>query len=100
MVQNFQVSFKGLTGEIKFQEGYRSDAILALLKLKDRTLKPVGVWTPSKRLYIHDYAAFTSVQAANVTLKVITILVSRLLLTFCSHFMHSSHENNEQCVLR
>ncbi|CAL8116108.1 unnamed protein product [Orchesella dallaii] len=68
------VSFDGLTGKIQFREGVRYDPTLTLMKLKNRALQPVGYWSPSKRLLVHDYKAFSSGDTINITLRVTTIL--------------------------
>lgn len=71
-----QISFDGLTGKAQLREGNRHDPSLKFLKLKSRSLKPVGEWSPSKRLSVHDYDAFSNRDTINVTLRVTTVLVS------------------------
>jgi len=66
------VSFKGLTGPIKFKEGKRVDFKLDLLKLKTAKLQKVGEWTPGGSLVITDKYAFTEGRPPNITLKVLS----------------------------
>ncbi|CAG7826150.1 unnamed protein product, partial [Allacma fusca] len=68
------VSFDGLTGKIQLREGSRHDPSLTLLKLKNRSLQPVGRWSPSTGLSVHDHDAFSSGDCPNVTLRVTTVL--------------------------
>lgn len=95
----FQVELKGISGPIEFKEGRRIQFKLDLLKLKQHSLvkvshsqtlssliiaqngklkwKQVGEWRPGAGVNVTDTAAFFEPGSANVTLLVITILVSR-----------------------
>lgn len=73
----FQVEFKGLSGPIEFKEGRRIQFKLDLLKLKQHALVKVGEWNPGAGVNITDRAAFFDPGTMNVTLVVITILVSK-----------------------
>ncbi|XP_035708870.1 glutamate receptor ionotropic, kainate 2 isoform X2 [Folsomia candida] len=68
------VSFDGLTGKAQLREGNRHDPTLTFLKLKNRSLQPVGEWSLSKRLTVHDFDAFSNRDTINVTLRVTTVL--------------------------
>lgn len=50
-----QVSFDGLTGKAQLREGNRHDPTLTFLKLKNRSLQPVGEWSLSKRLTVRNH---------------------------------------------
>lgn len=72
-----QVEWKGLTGPIEFKEGRRIQFKLDLIKLKQHAIVKVGEWTPQSHLNISDDTVFYDTGGAmNVTLVVITILVS------------------------
>ncbi|CAL4124706.1 unnamed protein product, partial [Meganyctiphanes norvegica] len=68
------VTFRGITGPIKFQEGRRSNFKLDLLKLKAHSLVKVGEWSPGNGVNITDRAAFYDPGTMNVTLLVTTNL--------------------------
>lgn len=70
------VEWKGLTGPIEFKEGRRIQFKLDLVKLKQHSIVKVGEWSPHGRLNISDQAVFFDPGTMNVTLVVITILVS------------------------
>lgn len=70
------VEWKGLTGPIQFKEGKRIQFKLDLVKLKQHSIVKVGEWTPHQRLNITDRSIFFDSGTMNVTLVVITILVS------------------------
>lgn len=57
------------------------------MKLKNRSLQPVGYWSSSKRLLIHDYKAFSSGDTINITLRVTTVLVS----SSCTNYQSLRH---------
>jgi glutamate receptor, ionotropic, invertebrate len=77
-----QVEFKGLSGPIEFKEGRRIQFKLDLLKLKQHALVKVGEWSPAGGVNITDRGAFFDPGNMNVTLVVITILVSALFTYF------------------
>lgn len=77
---DFQVETKGLSGPIEFKEGKRTQFKLDLLKLKQHSLVKVGEWSPAGGVNISDNAAFFDSGTMNVTLIVITILVSETIL--------------------
>lgn len=70
------MEFKGLTGPIEFKEGRRIQFKLDLLKLKQHAIVKVGEWCPGNGVNITDREAFFDPGTMNVTLVVITILVS------------------------
>ena len=70
------VEWKGLSGSIQFKEGRRIQFKLDLVKLKPHAIVKVGEWTPQLRLNITDPTLFFEQSTMNVTLVVITILVS------------------------
>lgn len=72
----FQVEWKGLSGPIEFKEGRRVKFKLDLVKLKQQSLVKVGEWSPQSGLNITDRSIFFDTGRINVTLLVITILVS------------------------
>ncbi|XP_017769615.1 PREDICTED: glutamate receptor ionotropic, kainate 2-like [Nicrophorus vespilloides] len=63
---------QGLTGNIDFSEGKRSNFTLDLLKLKKEEIRKVGQWTPSGGINITDPNAFYESHAPNITLIVMT----------------------------
>ncbi|KAF2883312.1 hypothetical protein ILUMI_22872, partial [Ignelater luminosus] len=63
---------QGLTGNIEFNEGKRSNFKLDLLKLKKEEIKRVGHWTPTGGINITDPNAFYERHAPNITLIVMT----------------------------
>ncbi|OAD55476.1 Glutamate receptor, ionotropic kainate 3 [Eufriesea mexicana] len=67
---------KGISGPIEFKEGRRILFKLDLLKLKQHSLVKVGEWRPGAGVNVTDTATFFEPGSANVTLLVITILVS------------------------
>lgn len=71
-----QVAIEGLTGRIHFEEGKRSDIKLDLLKLHQEKIKKVGFWTPSTGINITKHSVFYGQQSSNVTLIVVTRIVS------------------------
>jgi hypothetical protein len=73
---NIQVELKGLTGPIEFKEGRRIQFKLDLVKLKQHAIVKVGDWSPHLGLNISDPGVFFDTNTMNVTLVVITILVS------------------------
>lgn len=77
-----QVEVKGLSGPIEFKEGRRIQFKLDVVKLKQHSVVKVGEWSPSSGLNISDNAAFFDTANMNVTLVVITILVSDNFLFF------------------
>ncbi|OXU28647.1 hypothetical protein TSAR_008623 [Trichomalopsis sarcophagae] len=70
------VEMKGISGPIEFKEGRRIQFKLDLLKLKQHSLVKVGEWRPGLGVNVTDTSAFFEPGATNVTLVVITILVS------------------------
>jgi len=66
------VSFRGLTGPVRFKEGRRVDFKLDLLKLKAEKMQKVGEWTAAQGLVISDKYAFTEGRPPNITLKVLS----------------------------
>lgn len=70
------VEWKGLSGPIEFKEGARTRFRLDLVKLKPHAIVKVGEWTPSAGLNVSDREVFFDAGKMNVTLVVITILVS------------------------
>lgn len=73
------MEWKGLTGPIEFKEGRRVKFKLDLVKLKQHAVVNVGEWLPESGLNITDTASFFETSTMNVTLVVITILVSALI---------------------
>lgn len=71
-----QVEHKGLSGPVAFKEGRRVQFKLDLLKLKQHALVKVGEWSPRQGVNITDHEAFFDAGTMNVTLVVVTILVS------------------------
>lgn len=71
-----QVEWKGITGPIELKEGRRVQFKLELVKLKQHSIVKVGEWTPQIGLNISENAVFYDTGKMNVTLVVITILVS------------------------
>ncbi|CAH0547312.1 unnamed protein product [Brassicogethes aeneus] len=63
---------RGLTGNIEFNEGKRSNFKLDLLKLKKEEIRKVGQWTPDGGINITDPNAFYENHAPNITLVVMT----------------------------
>ncbi|KAK4873456.1 hypothetical protein RN001_015485, partial [Aquatica leii] len=63
---------QGLTGNIEFNEGKRTNFKLDLLKLKKEEIKKVGHWTSSGGINITDPNAFYERHAPNITLVVMT----------------------------
>lgn len=70
------VSLHGLTGNIQFNEGRRTNFKMDLLKLKKEKLRPVGYWTSDTGIHITDLDAFYETQTHNITLTVMTRVVS------------------------
>ncbi|XP_030751505.1 glutamate receptor ionotropic, kainate 2 [Sitophilus oryzae] len=62
----------GLTGNLEFQEGKRSNFKVDLLKLKKEEIQKVGTWSPSDGINITDPNAFYDQHAPNITLIVMT----------------------------
>ncbi|KAJ8924615.1 hypothetical protein NQ315_000765 [Exocentrus adspersus] len=62
----------GLTGNIEFNEGKRSNFKVDLLKLKKEEIRKVGQWTPDGGINITDPNAFYENHAPNITLVVMT----------------------------
>ncbi|XP_045462380.1 glutamate receptor ionotropic, kainate 1 isoform X2 [Harmonia axyridis] len=62
----------GLTGNLEFSGGKRSNFKLDLLKLKKEEIRKVGVWTPQGGINITDSSAFYESLAPNITLVVMT----------------------------
>ncbi|KAK9881447.1 hypothetical protein WA026_016333 [Henosepilachna vigintioctopunctata] len=62
----------GLTGNLEFSGGKRSNFKLDLLKLKKEEIKRVGFWTPQGGINITDTSAFYESLAPNITLVVMT----------------------------
>lgn len=73
-----KVELKGLSGPIEFKEGRRVQFKLDLVKLKQQSLVKAGEWTPHNGLNISDRSIFFDTGRINVTLLVVTILVSEL----------------------
>lgn len=71
-----QSGLQGLTGNIEFNEGKRSNFKLDLLKLKKEEIQKVGHWTPSEGINITDPGAFYDIRSPNITLIVMTREVS------------------------
>lgn len=76
------VEWKGLTGPIEFKEGRRIQFKLDLVKLKQHAIVKVGEWSPNSGLNISDRALLFEAGSINVTLVVITILVSIFRFNF------------------
>lgn len=72
----YKVEWKGITGPIEFKEGRRIQFKLDLIKLKQHSIVKVGEWTPQIGLNITDRSLLFDTGTMNVTLVVITILVS------------------------
>ena len=70
------VEWKGLTGPVEFKEGKRIQFKLDLVRLKQHAIVKVGEWTPQQGLNISDFSTFFDSGTINVTLVVMTILVS------------------------
>lgn len=70
------VEWKGLSGPIGFTDGVRTRFKLDLVKLKPHALAKIGEWTPEHGLNISDQDIFVDTGKINMTLVVITILVS------------------------
>lgn len=79
-----KVEWKGLTGPIEFKEGRRVKFKLDLIKLKHHSVASVGEWLPQTGLNVTDRSAFYESSTMNVTLVVITILVSQIFIFFIS----------------
>ncbi|XP_050301824.1 glutamate receptor ionotropic, kainate 2 isoform X2 [Anthonomus grandis grandis] len=62
----------GLTGNLEFQEGKRSNFKVDLLKLKKEDIKKVGTWSMADGINITDPNAFYDQNAPNITLIVMT----------------------------
>ncbi|XP_066156860.1 glutamate receptor ionotropic, kainate 2 isoform X1 [Euwallacea fornicatus] len=62
----------GLTGNLEFQKGKRSNFKVDLLKLKKEEVRKVGTWTPAEGINITDPNAFYDQHAPNITLIVMT----------------------------
>lgn len=71
-----QVNLEGLTGRVHFDDGRRSDVKLDLLKLHQEKVRKVGFWTPSTGINITKHSVFYGQQSSNVTLIVVTRVVS------------------------
>lgn len=71
-----QSGLQGLTGNIEFNEGKRSNFKLDLLKLKKEEIRKVGQWTPAEGVNITDPSAFYDIRFPNITLIVMTREVS------------------------
>lgn len=71
------MGIEGLTGKVHFNEGKRSDIKLDLLKLHQEKVKKVGFWTPSTGINITKHSIFYGHQSSNVTLIVVTRVVSK-----------------------
>lgn len=69
------VSLHGLTGNIQFNEGRRTNFKLDLLKLKKEKLRTVGYWTSDTGIHITDMDAFYETHTHNITLTVMTRVV-------------------------
>lgn len=78
------VEWKGLSGPIGFNEGVRTQFKLDLVKLKPHALVKIGEWTPGHGLNISDQDIFVDTGKINMTLVVITILVSVFVLLISS----------------
>lgn len=76
----YQVAIEGLTGKLHFDEGRRSDVKLDLLKLHQEKVRKVGFWTPSTGINITKHSVFYGQQSSNVTLIVVTRVVSSMNL--------------------
>lgn len=72
-----------MSGPIAFKEGRRVQFKLDLIKLKQQSLVKVGEWTPQTGLNVIDRTIFFDTGRINVTLLVITILVSEQIR--CMH---------------
>lgn len=79
------VEYKGITGPIEFKEGKRIQFKLDLVKLKQHSIIKIGEWTPDNGLNIVNRSLLFDTGTMNVTLVVITILVSEKnnILLFC-----------------
>lgn len=76
------MEIKGLTGPIQFKNGQRTDFKLDLMKLKQHALAKVGEWTPGLGVNITDMSAFHDTAPYNITLVVVTIVVSTKCFIF------------------
>lgn len=72
------ISISGLTGRIEFSEGRRHNFKIDLLKLKREQILKVGQWSPTDGINITDPTAFYETDATNITLIVMTRVVSCL----------------------
>ena len=86
----WQVDFQGLTGQVRFKEGRRSNITLDLLKLKREHLVKVGVWNSQNGLNISDPLVYYDGNTPNFTLIVMTNEVClhffSFILFFCFFF--------------
>ena len=69
------VTIQGLTGNVEFDEGRRTNFKIDLLKLKREKLQTVGYWTLSGGIQITDPDAFYETNTHNITLTVMTRVV-------------------------
>lgn len=75
------MDIEGLTGRVYFNEGKRSDIKLDLLKLHQEKITKVGSWTPSAGINITKHSVFYGQQSSNVTLIVVTRVVSTIFIS-------------------
>ena len=61
---------------MRFQDGERSDVQLDVLKLRKKSLVKVGEWTLAGGVTINNNSQIYDTGPVNVTLKVVTIVVS------------------------
>ncbi|XP_060534775.1 glutamate receptor ionotropic, kainate 2 [Cylas formicarius] len=64
--------FHGITGNVEFYEGKRSNFKVDILKLKKEEVRKVGQWSPNEGINITDPNAFYDHQVPNITLVVMT----------------------------
>lgn len=76
------VTIQGLTGNVEFDEGRRSNFKIDLLKLKREKLQTVGYWSLSGGIQITDPDAFYETSNHNITLTVMTRVVSLRVICF------------------
>lgn len=72
----------GLTGKIEFDKGKRKNMVLNLMKLKKEKLEQVGIWQKEGGINLTDTMAFFDQSHSNITLVVMTRIVSILIEIF------------------
>lgn len=84
---------QGLTGQIEFAEGRRSNLKIDLLKLKRERIEKVGYWSPESGINVTDATAFYENNATNITLIVMTREVN---VVYFSPFTVNDFQINQQ----